>query len=116
MSDLEAAREAFLSMLADAGDDFQEQPDGDVNDAGRMMDCTTYKIITGHRQFEELCEALGIKRSRYNQSLMEAIDEAIAVPAAGSVACKPLTLDESPEAQARARAAKSLYDETMKTP
>ena len=78
MNELETAREAFLSLLADAGDNFQEQPDGDVNEAGRMMDCTTYKIITGHRQFEELCEALGIKRSRYDQSLMDAIDEAIA--------------------------------------
>lgn len=110
MTELETAREAFLNMLADAGDNFQEQPDGDVNDAGRMIDCTTYKIITCHRQFEELCEALGIKRARYDQSLMDAIDEAIATPAA------TLLLDESPEAQARARAAKSLYDETMKTP
>lgn len=77
---IENAREAFLSMIADAGDDFQEQPDGDVNDAGRMIDCTTYKLITGHRQFEELCEALGIKRARYDEPLMEAIDRLIQVP------------------------------------
>lgn len=77
MTDLEKAREAFLNMLADAGEDFQEQPDGDVNSAGRTIDCTTYKIITGYRQFEELCEALGIKRARYDQSLMDAIDAAI---------------------------------------
>lgn len=82
MSDLEKARDAFLNMLADALE-FEEQPDGDVNESGHMIDCTTYKIITGYRQFEELCEALGIKRDRYDEPLINAIDRHILAPVNG---------------------------------
>lgn len=81
MTDIEKAREAFLNMLADASV-FEEQPDGDMNDAGNMIDCTTYKIITGWRQFEELCEALGIKRQRYDETLMDALGRHIQAPSA----------------------------------
>ncbi len=80
MTEIEKAREAFLSMIADAGDNFQEQPNGDVNDAGRMIDCTTYKLITDRLQFDELCEALGITPN-HGETLMEAIDRLIQLPA-----------------------------------
>jgi len=75
MTDLEKARDAFLNMIADAIE-WEEHPDGDVNDAGQMIDCTTYTLRTNPKQLEELVDALGIKRGR-TQSLMDAICEAI---------------------------------------
>lgn len=80
MDDITKAREAFLNMIADAVE-WEEQPDGDVDSNGRMMDCTTYKLITGWRQLEELCEALGIERKRMDENLMDAIDRHSLMPA-----------------------------------
>ncbi len=83
MTDLEKAREAFLGMLADAIV-WEEQPDGDVSSSGRTIDCTTYNLVTGPRQLEELCEALGIKRARVDEPLMDAIDRHLVAPPVGS--------------------------------
>lgn len=80
---ISAAREAFLNMIADAYV-WEEQPDGDVNEHGRAIDCTTFKLITGWRQVEELCDALGIERRRTEETLAEAIDRHIQAPPSGA--------------------------------
>jgi len=41
------------------------------------VDCSTYHISGDLRSLETLCEALGIKRKSYDQSLDDAIEEAI---------------------------------------
>lgn len=81
MTRIESAREAFLSMLADASV-FEEQPDADMNDVGKLIDCTTFKLIVGHSQFEGLCDALGIERNRYDEPLIDALTRYIQTPAA----------------------------------
>lgn len=79
MDPLTKAREAFLNLIADASE-WEEDPDGDMNDAGAMIDLTTYKLRTGRMQLEELAEALGIKRA-YDESVKDAIDRAVQEPA-----------------------------------
>lgn len=76
----EVAREAFLNLLADAVT-FEEQPDADINDAGRTIDCTTFKIIIRTRQMEEFMDALGIE-IKWNETTMDALTRAIEAPAA----------------------------------
>lgn len=75
MSAIEAAREAFLNLIADAIE-WKEEPDGDIDSSGRMINCTTYHLITGYRELDELVEALGIDR-RYDETAYQAIDRAI---------------------------------------
>lgn len=92
MTDLETARECFLSMLADG--EWEEQPDGDVNDAGRMIDCTTFKFVVGHRQLAEFCEAIGIKVDRFEETVKDALDRAIATPPIENTATKECSRPE----------------------
>lgn len=75
------ARECFLSMLADAGEEFREDVDGDADGDGRQVITVTYHLESGSSQFEELCEALGIKGPTfYDDSWMVAIQRAIEAP------------------------------------
>lgn len=53
-------REAVFGFFLEAYR-FEEDPDGDTNDAGRQRDLTTYHITVGHEALRELVEALEIK-------------------------------------------------------
>ena len=76
---IESAREAFLNMIADA-DRFDEDVDGDADDYGRPVFTINYHLTVGHHQLQELCDALGIKAKRYDETLKDAIDKAISEP------------------------------------
>ena len=67
---LDAAREAFLDLIAHAIS-FEEDPDGDMV-GGRLVNLTTYKFIVSHQSLHELCDALGIAIG-YNESAGQAI-------------------------------------------
>lgn len=75
----EAAREAFLNMIADA-EKWEEDVDGDCGDDGRSVMYINYDLRTGHSQLQELCETIGIEPKRYDQTLFERIDELISEP------------------------------------
>src|SRR5215475_15559743 len=68
-------REAFLSLIADSSN-WGVEYDADTNSAGRQIDCSTFYIDGPLRSLEALCEALDIKKSRIDQSLDDAIQEA----------------------------------------
>lgn len=70
----DAGREAFLNMIADA-DRWDEDVDGDCDGVS-----IHYDLRTGHSQIQELCEALGIDTQRYDQTLMERIEELVSEP------------------------------------
>jgi hypothetical protein len=78
--DVEAAREAFLNMIADARD-WHDEPDGD-----ETGDHTTFHLITHWSQMADLCIALGIKRPGYMETWADAIDRAVASPAIATIA------------------------------
>jgi hypothetical protein len=76
MSDIKAAREAFLNLIGDATD-WGIDYDGDTNDSGHMIDCSHYHIRGPLQSLRELCEELGIRPKSYDQSLDDAIQEAV---------------------------------------
>lgn len=68
---MDQAKEAFLQFIADALR-FDEQTDAEQTATGRWVDRTTYHIVSKRPQFEELCEALGIK-IRMGESIREVL-------------------------------------------
>jgi hypothetical protein len=73
---LQAAREAFLTLIADAeqwGIDYEADQSPDT---ARMIDCSTYNIRGPISGLRDLCEALDIK-PKYMQSLEDAIQAAV---------------------------------------
>ena|SRR5215471_9808507 len=72
----QAAREAFLSLIADSSN-WGVEYDADTNSAGRQIDCSTFVVEGPIWSLEALCGALDIKRSRIDQSLDDAIQEAV---------------------------------------
>lgn len=56
-------RDAFLNMVADG--EFEEDPDGDVQD-GRLINCTTYHLTAiPYQAFEDFLCAIGIDQALY---------------------------------------------------
>jgi hypothetical protein len=74
----DAAREAFLNMIADAKR-WDEDVDGDTDGEGGMVITCQYHLTTAHGQLEELVDALGIKRA-FDEGAGEAIDRALREP------------------------------------
>ena len=67
-----AHQEAFLDFLTEA-DKFEEDVDVDTVD-GRSIDCTTYHLTVSRSVLETFCEALGLKRARYDETVKEMLD------------------------------------------
>jgi hypothetical protein len=80
MATIEDAREAFLSMIADAKV-WKENVDGDTDANGRSVMYIDYDLNIGAMELECLMDALGIDR-HYTESLKDAIDRWISMPAA----------------------------------
>jgi len=74
-AELGRLRNEFLNLLADAHE-WVEQPDGDVDSNGRMIDCTTYKLIVSAHSLQNFCEAIGIEQ-KHQEGLMDALDRYI---------------------------------------
>jgi len=71
----EAAREAFLNMIADSHQ-WEIEYDADTNSNGMQVDCSSYSIDGPIENLRDICEAFGI-RQKYEQSLDDAILEAV---------------------------------------
>lgn len=76
---VELARECFLNMIADATR-WEEDVDGDCDGDGRPTMTIDYHLTVGHSQLQELCDVLGIKAKRYDETLKDAIDAAVSAP------------------------------------
>ncbi len=72
------AREAFLNLIADAIK-WEENPDGDADDNGRPIDCTTYSLEVSRSSLQDFCADVGI-RPKWSESLKDCIDR---------LACEP---------------------------
>lgn len=79
MDDKTKIRESFICLLADALE-WEEQPDGDIDSNGRMVDHTTYKLIVTAHSLREFCDDLGV-RPHHGEGLMDALDRLIEAPA-----------------------------------
>jgi hypothetical protein len=71
---LKYARNCFLDFMADG--EWEEQPDADINESGRQIDCTTHKLIVSEHCLAVLAEALGIT-AQYNETTKQAIERAV---------------------------------------
>lgn len=84
-------RAAFLDFIVDGG--FMEHPDGDTDDEGRAVDCTTYTAAQMSRYvFDEFAEMFGFSSDANGfawDKIQQALDEDTAL-----LGLKPLARGE----------------------
>lgn len=77
---LDAARDAFLNMVADAKQ-WEFETDGDADDEGRMYSWTTVTMVSDQSQVRELCDALGMT-GPYDELIEDRIQRYVDAPVA----------------------------------